>query len=297
MLLILGKPFVRHIYKSGTYSVFRHAVKSLRQVAVSRNMVICTNRQNTNLLLRVYAEYRRFYSPRKGGGRDDYNSEAFDDYAANDHDIPDRQDMSFKYVDQIRSAKVKDWDQSLLLEADHRKGEIDVDENSIKTVVVSREHIKPLDVINSVLSDDSQQDVEERISKFVEEQWKLNRDILPEDIPVPLVEVTVPKHVINPLKTEVIVEDETMLQKLDNVGISMISLWRADLTKFVLNSNFDTSVRPVLEFLSEVGVPDDELGRVINMFPDILKEPLNNLQVGIVFYCKIAIERLQNFEK
>lgn len=260
-------------------------------------------RQDKHLLLPCISEcfltLHRRYSPRKYRDEDFLSTD--EKYnGSNEEHVVELEQTRVLYKSQQESKnrlsgdienkeKELEWNQKLFLGEDNEEEIEDIvskeDErwNEVDTNQVTKKFIKPLAVIDSVLSEDLDtkgSGVVESITKLVSKHKAMGKDILPEDIPIPPVEVVVPKRVLDPTTVEPLVLDKTMLQKLDNIGISMLAMHRAELTQFVLTSNFNESVKPALEFLADVGVPEDKLGRVINMFPFILKESLKNLEVG-----------------
>lgn len=146
--------------------------------------------------------------------------------------------------------------------------------------------VKPLAVIDSVLPEHTTSSSDElgTISELVQSKLTLKRNILPEDIPVPPVEVKIPKRKLVLADFDPILKDDKMLQSLDGLGVDFALLQKAKLTEYVLTRNFDEHVKPVLLFLSDSGVPGEMLGPVINRFPYILTEPLHNMKVQLCLY-------------
>lgn len=146
--------------------------------------------------------------------------------------------------------------------------------------------VKPLAVIDSVLLEDTASSSGElgTLSELVQSKLTLKRNILPEDIPVPPVEVKIPKRKLVLADFDPILKDDKMLQSLDGLGVDFTLLQKAKLTEYILTRNFDEHVKPVLLFLSDSGVPGEMLGPVINKFPYILTDPLHNMKVHLCLY-------------
>lgn len=72
------------------------------------------------------------------------------------------------------------------------------------------------------------------------------------------------------------------VQELTKLGVE---LWKfdkdLDIVKMIVSLNFDKDVRPYIQFLHNTGLPVDQLGDFITIFPKIFTEDLDDLHTRI----------------
>lgn len=71
-----------------------------------------------------------------------------------------------------------------------------------------------------------------------------------------------------------------LLQHMVNLGVSLHQ-WdkMKDVNSWILKMDFETGVKPVIQFLADSNVPADNLGVLFTKYPEILKTSIEDLEV------------------
>ena len=94
-----------------------------------------------------------------------------------------------------------------------------------------------------------------------------------------------------------LVNQSEVLTKLVKLGVDLSEIERKRLANQVVKMDFKKDVKPYLLFLHDIGVPSDEMGKILTKAPSLLQEDIETLKVSNVL-CSSALycgSRQHNF--